>query len=391
MQTALPIAREPFSVQTLPGWLSQGNYGQRLKTYGDHLHAECHLRRFPLRHYGVQTLSGNRGVYWVRSGDRPASLQEYRTGRPVPEDRRGETLSYYVTSFKERYPDKWLVAIISFGDAGVNENRGMLTPHELLWVPSAIPALTEPRPWLVCWRTSLITTDFLCVEGEVRSGESKPRPASCKRRSHTEDVLPDINWALTGLPVVIDGKPDEKAIYWLDDDLRHIFLMPQKDGLYIMEKALLEARAAGWNPTLPLEVDLSLYGDIDTTIGALVKIGYWQVYAIPTQPGEFQIVARDRILCRPQQAGYAVSILGLCRDGSLGSFIARAQPTDQGYFGPSVSAQIRMVTPYFSNAFILDEGLDPTFYDLSVPPEEFPVRGKPGGRLSAVLCLYEQT
>jgi len=282
------------------------------------------------------------------------------------------------------------VAILSFGDAGVNENRGLLTPQALLWVPHRLTTLATPRPWLVCWQTGLLSVDWLCVEGQMWPGDSKPLPVRCTREPNAcEDVLPALKWALTGLPVILDGRPNEEVVYQLDDDLRHLFLMPRKDELYILEQAILEARERGWHPGEPLEVDLSLYGEPATTIAALQRAGYRQVYRMPALAGEWQLIARDRILCRPQEAGYGVSILGLCHDGTLGSFVARTQPTERGYFGPSVMAQIKLVAPYFANAFILDEGLDPTFYDLRVPPEEFPVRGQANGRLSTVLCLYE--
>lgn len=361
----------------------------RLETHVE-LGAGLQFRTFPLTRYSLYPIASNTRAYWLRTGDGPPILVDSFTGEPVPEERRGEPLTYFVEQFQRICPGTQLKAIFSCADAGVNEYRAILAQEELIAIPHSIPKLTKPRPWLVCYKTGIIRAERLCVEGVVQDRQCRPVRVSHESSPHgTNALLPDIRWAITGLPVIVAGRPDEEVIYREDDDLRHPFLTPQKDGLYILERALLEARERGWDPSEPLDVDLSLYGDLPPTFEALFRAGYRQVFETPKRVGEFQIIGRNRILCCPQESGYGVSMLGLCKDGSLGSYIGKARPTDRGYFSPSVRDQIRMVVPYFSDAWILDEGLDPTFYDLGIPPWEFPVRGRPNGRLSAVIGLYE--
>ena len=369
---------------------TEGDAGQ-LETSLD-LGGNFQFRTLPLERYGLQPIASRTQAFWLRTGDRRPVLVDYFTGEPVPEERRGKPLSYFVEQFRQHCPEGRLKALLSFGDCGVNKNRGMLTPDEIITPPCGLAQFGEPRSWLVCYKTGIIRAEQLCVEGVVQDRQCKPIRV---RRAHspngTKDILAEIKWAIMGLPVIVAGRPDDEAVYLLDDDLRHPFATPAKDGLYVMEKALLKAREEGSSPREPLEVDLSLYGDLPTTFEILLQTGYWQTFRPPVRAGEFQIIAPNRILCRPRESGYGISLLGLCKDGALGSFICKAPPTDCGYIGPSVRDQIRMMVAFFSHAWILDEGLDPLIYSLSVgvPPWEFPVRGQPNGRLSAMICLYE--
>src|SRR6266446_7393548 len=103
---------------------------------------ESSLRKFWLGRYGVQPLSGNCGVYWDRNGTEPPVLRSYLNGSTVPEQMRGQPLSYYAKEFKRRSPQHRLRFILSFGDAGVNENRGLLTADELLFMPGKLNELS---------------------------------------------------------------------------------------------------------------------------------------------------------------------------------------------------------------------------------------------------------
>jgi hypothetical protein len=388
-----PVAGEPFRLVSLPGRLRPTaagvQYGDGLDEHVAHLHVDLDFRTFPLSHYSVLPLAADKCCYWERPGDTAPTLRHYYTHEALPEEARGEPLTYYLAAFRRAVPDGRLVAIISFGDCGVNLERGLLTRESLVWVPSSAPSLVAPRPWLVCYRTGLITVESLALNVDGREGALRLRECRASSRKAV-DVRHDIEWAISGLPVIVNGRVND-CVYELDDDLRHLFVLPAKNGLYVGEKALKDARAHGWRPLEPLEIDLAPYGEEASTIDALLRAGYQQVFRLPALPGEFQLLDPRRILCRLETAGYGLGVVGLCHDGSLGSYMAKAPATAGGYFCPSVADQIRMLQRSFTHAFVLEEGLDPTFYDTASPirPEDFPVRGKAGGRLSAVLCIYE--
>ena len=356
------------------------------------------LVEYPLQHYQVEFYwdrSNHQERYWDHLGEK-VNFIRHATGAVAPLEERGQTLSWYGAAFRRDYPSSNPVELFPVADLLVNRIRFAVarqdSGHILLGVPDSLREMEQPRDYLAQWRSGVLEVCRLKFCLELRDGKWSPLSA-CRPEQQDQNLLPDLKWAIAGLPIIREHQA--LADWWRnDDDARHVVQCAPVNGQYCPRYEVVQLLRRGGDRCSPLEVDLNRYGQPSTVLAALENVGYHHNPDGLSFPGEYQFMAEGRIKMLPLAARYPAGILGINEKGNLVYYSGKGDPDALGYPAMTIDAQAHFAAPSMKYGWLMCEGMDPPARwrpHADLPAGAFPVRGVPGqGRLAAVLAIFEQ-